>query len=93
MKKKNENAFYSSSVERSEKLLFIQQTEKALKNIIALSDQDVRVAEVVTELLKPLKIMKKLKSNETILSVSIILPLKTKMLFLCHHRRHLCCLS
>lgn len=53
-------------------------TEKALKkNINPLSDQDVRVAEEVIEVLKPLKTVTTIMSTETTPSVSMILPLKS----------------
>lgn len=56
-------------------------TEKALKkNINPLSDQDVRVAEEVIEVLKPLKTVTTIMSTETTPSVSMILPLKTMFL-------------
>lgn len=56
-------------------------TEKALKNkdIATLSDQDVRMAEDIIEVLKPLKTTTTLMSTETTPSVSMILPLKTRI--------------
>ena len=57
-------------------------TEKTLRkeNIITLSDDDVRVAEEVLQVLKPLKTVTSLLSTETSPSVSMILPLKTRIL-------------
>ncbi|KAJ4946432.1 hypothetical protein JOQ06_024099 [Pogonophryne albipinna] len=58
-------------------------TEKALKknkNINTLSDQDVRMAEEVIEVLKPLKAITTLMCTETTPSVSMILPLKTMLI-------------
>lgn len=58
-------------------------TESALKknkDITTLSDQDVRTAEEVIEVLKPLKILTTLMSTESSPSVSMILPLKTTVL-------------
>ncbi len=54
--------------------------KKNLKDIITLSDDDVRVAEEVLQVLKPLKTVTSLLSTETSPSVSMILPLKTRIL-------------
>ncbi|XP_056292793.1 zinc finger BED domain-containing protein 4-like [Pseudoliparis swirei] len=53
--------------------------KKNVKDIITLSD-DVRVAEEVLQVLKPLKTVTSLLSTETLPSVSMILPLKTRIL-------------
>lgn len=58
-------------------------TDKTLKKNakdITLSDEDVRVAEEVLQVLKPLKTVTSLLSTETSPSVSMILPLKTRIL-------------
>nr|XP_029497654.1 uncharacterized protein LOC115113798 [Oncorhynchus nerka] len=58
-------------------------TDKTLekhKDIITLSDDDVKVAEEFLQVLKPLKTVTKLLSTETAPSVSMILPLKTRVL-------------
>lgn len=59
-------------------------TEKTLKknirDIVTLSDDDEKVAEDVLQLLKPLKTVTTLLSTENAPSVSIILPLKTRIL-------------
>ncbi|KAL0184383.1 hypothetical protein M9458_020079, partial [Cirrhinus mrigala] len=59
-------------------------TEKTLKknirDIVTLSDDDVKVAEEVLQLLKPLKTVTTLLSIENAPSVSMILPLKTRIL-------------
>lgn len=54
--------------------------KKNVKDIITLSDDDVRVAEEVLQVLKPLKTVTSLLSTETSPSVSMILPLKTRIL-------------
>ncbi len=54
--------------------------KKNVKDIITLSDDDVRVAEEVLQVLKPLKTVTSLLSTETSPSVSMILPLKKKIL-------------
>ncbi len=54
--------------------------KKNVKDIITLSDDDVRVAEEVLQVLKPLKTVTSLLSTETSPSVSMILPLKTRVL-------------
>lgn len=59
-------------------------TEKILENnirdIVTLSDDDVKVAEEVLQVLKPLKTVTTLLSTENAPSVSMILPLKTRIL-------------
>lgn len=58
-------------------------TEKILKknkDITTLSDQDVRMAEEIVEVLKPLKTITTLISTEATPSASMILPLKTTVL-------------
>lgn len=57
-----------------------EKTLKKHKDINTLSDQDVRMAEVVIEVLKPLKNVTPLICTETTPSVSMILPLKTMLL-------------
>ncbi len=64
-------AIYSALTEKTLK--------KNVKDIITLSD-DVRVAEEVLQVLKPLKTVTSLLSTETSPSVSMILPLKTRIL-------------
>lgn len=54
--------------------------KKNVRDIITLSDDDVKVAEEVFQVLKPLKTVTTLLSTETAPSVSMILPLKTKVL-------------
>ncbi|PIO11965.1 hypothetical protein AB205_0034750 [Aquarana catesbeiana] len=54
--------------------------KKNVKDIITLSDDDVRVAEEVLQVLKPLKTVTSLLSTESSPSVSMILPLKTRIL-------------
>uniref|UniRef100_A0A8C9WTI1 HAT C-terminal dimerisation domain-containing protein n=1 Tax=Sander lucioperca TaxID=283035 RepID=A0A8C9WTI1_SANLU len=54
--------------------------KKNVKDIITLSDDNVRVAEEVLQVLKPLKTVTSLLSTETSPSVSMILPLKTRIL-------------
>ncbi|XP_059916026.1 E3 SUMO-protein ligase ZBED1-like [Gadus macrocephalus] len=54
--------------------------KKNVKDIITLSDDDVRVAEEVLQVLKPLKTVTSVLSTETSPSVSMILPLKTRIL-------------
>ncbi|KAL3973548.1 chromosome alignment-maintaining phosphoprotein 1 [Sarotherodon galilaeus] len=54
--------------------------KKNVRDIVTLSDDDVRVAEEVLQLLKPLKAVTTLLSTETAPSVSMILPLKTRIL-------------
>lgn len=54
--------------------------KKNVKDIITLSDDDVRVAEEVLQVIKPLKTVTSLLSTETSPSVSMILPLKTRIL-------------
>ncbi|XP_057684886.1 E3 SUMO-protein ligase ZBED1 [Corythoichthys intestinalis] len=58
-------------------------TEKVIKknkDINTLSDQDVRMAEEIVEVLKPLKTITTLISTEATPSASMILPLKTTVL-------------
>ena len=50
------------------------------KDISALSEQDVRLAEDVIQVLKPLKTITTLMCTESMPSVSMILPLKTSVL-------------
>ncbi|XP_039592106.1 E3 SUMO-protein ligase ZBED1-like [Polypterus senegalus] len=54
--------------------------KKNARDIATLSDDDVKVAEEVLQLLKPLKMVTTLLSTETAPSVSMILPLKTRIL-------------
>ncbi|KAL3969495.1 Arf-GAP with GTPase, ANK repeat and PH domain-containing protein 2 [Sarotherodon galilaeus] len=54
--------------------------KKNVRDIVTLSDDDVRVAEEVLQLLKPLKAVTTLLSTETAPSVSMILLLKTRIL-------------
>ncbi|XP_039456235.1 E3 SUMO-protein ligase ZBED1-like [Oreochromis aureus] len=54
--------------------------KKNVRDIITLSDEDVRVAEEVLQLLKPLKVVTTMLSTETAPSVSMILPLKTRII-------------
>lgn len=54
--------------------------KKNVKDIVTLSDTDVRVAEEVLQVLKPLKTVTTLLSTETAPSVSLILPLKATLL-------------
>ncbi|XP_040183654.1 E3 SUMO-protein ligase ZBED1-like [Rana temporaria] len=54
--------------------------KKMVKDIITLSDDDVRVAEEVLQVLQPLKMVTTLLSTESSPSVSMILPLKTRIL-------------
>ncbi|XP_040192700.1 E3 SUMO-protein ligase ZBED1-like [Rana temporaria] len=54
--------------------------KKIVKDIITLSDDDVRVAEEVLQVLQPLKMVTSLLSTESSPSVSMIMPLKTRIL-------------
>eukprot|EP00063_Salmo_salar_P052190 XP_014027025.1 PREDICTED: zinc finger BED domain-containing protein 4-like isoform X1 [Salmo salar] len=54
------------------------KTLKKNKDIVTLSDDDVKVAEEVLQVLKPLKMVTTLLSTET--ALSMILPLKTRIL-------------
>ncbi|KAK0141840.1 Zinc finger BED domain-containing protein 1 [Merluccius polli] len=64
--------------------IFSALTDKALKknirDIVTLSDDDVKVAEEVLQVLKPLKMVTALLSTESAPSVSMVLPLKTKII-------------
>ena len=59
-------------------------SDKALKknigDIVTLSDNNVKVAEQVLQVLKPLKMVTTLLSTESAPSVSMVLPLKTKII-------------
>ncbi|KAK9528503.1 hypothetical protein VZT92_012657 [Zoarces viviparus] len=54
--------------------------KKNIRNIVTSSDADVKIAEEVLQVLKPLKTITTLLSTETTPSVSMILPLKTRIL-------------
>ncbi|KAJ4930342.1 hypothetical protein JOQ06_019346, partial [Pogonophryne albipinna] len=77
---------WNSSYEMVERYLEQQSAVysalSALKNkdIANLTDQEVRVAENVIEIMKPLKTVTTILSTETAPSVSMILPLKTMIL-------------
>ncbi|KAI4799930.1 hypothetical protein KUCAC02_016468 [Chaenocephalus aceratus] len=77
---------WNSSYEMVERYLEQQSAVysalRALKNkdIANLTDQEVRVAENVIEIMKPLKTVTTILSTETAPSVSMILPLKTMIL-------------
>ena len=65
--------------------IFSALTDKALKkknirDIVTLSDDDVKVAVEVLQMLKPLKMDATLSSTESAPSASMVLPLKTKIL-------------
>ncbi|KAK0145655.1 Zinc finger BED domain-containing protein 1 [Merluccius polli] len=64
--------------------IFSALTDKALKknirDIVTLSDDDVKVAEEVLQVLKPLKMVTALLSTASAPSVSMVLPLKTKII-------------
>ena len=58
-------------------------TDKTLekhKDVVTLSDDDGKVAEEVFQVLKPLKMVTTLLTTESVPSVSMILPLKTRIL-------------
>ncbi|KAF3842706.1 hypothetical protein F7725_001555 [Dissostichus mawsoni] len=77
---------WNSSYEMVERYLEQQSAVysalSALKNkdIANLTDQEVRVAENMIEIMKPLKTVTTILSTETAPSVSMILPLKTMIL-------------
>ncbi|CAI5677365.1 unnamed protein product [Oreochromis niloticus] len=75
---------YKSHTAEGRRAIYSALTDKTLKknvrDIITLSDEDVRVAEEVLQLLKPLKVVTTLLSTETAPSVSMILPLKTRII-------------
>ncbi|KAM3874432.1 E3 SUMO-protein ligase ZBED1-like [Diretmus argenteus] len=54
--------------------------KKYIKDIVTLSDDDMKVAEEVLQVLKPLKMVTTLMSTESAPSVSMVLPLKTRIL-------------
>ena len=51
-----------------------------MRDIVTLSDDDVKVAEEVLQVLKPLKMVTSLLSTESAPSVPMVLPLKTKII-------------
>ncbi|XP_034034592.1 zinc finger BED domain-containing protein 1-like [Thalassophryne amazonica] len=60
--------------------LTYKSLKKNVKDIVTLSDDDVKVAEEVLQVLKPLKMVTTLLSTESRPSVSMILPLKTRIM-------------
>ncbi|KAI2664116.1 Transposon Ty3-I Gag-Pol polyprotein [Labeo rohita] len=58
----------------------VKDTEKNIRDIVTLPDDDVKVAEEVLQLFKPLKTVTTLLSTESAPSGSMILPLKTRIL-------------
>ncbi len=57
-----------------------KSVKKNIKDIITLSDDDVKLAEDVVQVLKPLKTVTTLMSTEQIPTISMILPLKHRIL-------------
>ena len=51
-----------------------------MRDIVTLSDDDVKVAEEVLQVLKPLKMVTTLLCTESAPSISMVLPLKTKII-------------
>ncbi|KAJ8332785.1 hypothetical protein SKAU_G00416810 [Synaphobranchus kaupii] len=70
-------AVYSALTDKSLK--------KNVKDIVTLSDADVRAAEEILQVLKPLKTVTTLMSPETAPSVSLILPPKSRILAAMDH--------
>ncbi|RXN15602.1 zinc finger BED domain-containing 1-like protein [Labeo rohita] len=57
-----------------------KSVKKSIKDIVTLSDDDVKLAEDVVQVLKPLKTVTTLMSTEQIPTISMILPLKHRIL-------------
>lgn len=57
-----------------------KSVKKNIKDVVTLSDDDVKLAEDVVQVLKPLKIVTTLMSTEQIPTISMILPLKHRIL-------------
>ncbi len=57
-----------------------KSVKKNIKDIVTLSDDDVKLAEDVVQVLKPLKTVTTLMSTKQIPTISMILPLKHRIL-------------